>query len=242
MSSGRSESKEYRRRVAALPEDLKKLGGDPFEVEVKAILRRLRKDFKGLGREGMLLDSQAMNAVSKVVSIQDEWLSFQLTELHVDPDLLLSKLRSCGLSQLAASIGESHHPTATVKQMPMGRLLEAADYWVQLGGWGAAGDIGPLPEGTDESAFQDLRMSHEELEKRLSGALLELSDMVRRGPLRYRDYVGGADGAKRLEKGYLLAHLCMRGAFTLKYDPASSDYLIMEAEGGADRSVALTIG
>jgi hypothetical protein len=242
VSAKSSDAKEYRLRVASLPEDLKDQGGDPFAVEVKPILRRLKKDLKELDRQELVADAQAINAVSKVVGLQDEWLSFQLTTFQVDPGLLTSKLASLSISDIAGALGEAHHPPVSERLMPTSRLLEAADYWVQLYGWGSLSRLGPLGLGDQLTDYESIRMDPRELESRLQSTFVKLSRLLAEGPLHFKDFVGGFDGAEKLKETYSLAHLCMRGAFALRYDPSTSDYLITGAEGPVDRSVAISLG
>jgi hypothetical protein len=242
VSAKPSDAKEYRLRVASLPEDLKDQGGDPFAVEVKPILRRLKKDLKELGRQDLLADAQAINAVSKVVGLQDEWLTFQLTTFQVDPGLLTSKLMSLSVSDIAGALGEAHHPPAAAKLMPTSRLLEAADYWVQLYGWGSLGRLGPLGPADEGTAYESIRMDPRELEGRLQSTFVRVSRRLAEGPLPFKEFVGDFQGAEKLRETYSLAHLCMRGAFALRYDPSTSDYLITGADGNVDRSVAISLG
>jgi len=241
VSGKASEAKEYRLRVKSLPDDLRDQGGDPFGVEVKPILRRLRQGLRDLDRRELLADAQAVNAVSKVVGLQDEWLSFQLTTFQVDPGLLMSKMASLSISSIADALGLSHHPPASVKLMPTARLLEAADYWVQLYGWGSLPRLGPL--ALDEGqVYESLRMDPKELENLLQATYARLSRRLLEGPLPFREFAEGFKGPERLRETYSLAHLCMRGAFALRYDPSSSDYLITGAEGSVDHSVAVALG
>jgi hypothetical protein len=237
-----SEAKEYRQRVESLPEDLKDQGGDPFAVEVRPILHRLRQGLGKLDGQEMLADARAVNAVSKIVGLQDEWLSFQLTTFHVDPGLLMSKIGSLRPSSMADALGESHHPAAAVKLMPTPRLLEAADYWVQLYGWGSLGRLSPISLTEEETSYEYLKMDSQELESRMRSTLARVGRRLLEGPLPFKEFVGAFQGAERLRETYSLAHLCMRGAFSLRYDPSSSDYVITGAEGNVDRSVAISLG
>ena len=241
MSVKANDAREYRERVESLPDDLKDQGGDPFEVEIEPILRRLRVGLREIAREELLSDAKALNAVSKVVGLQDEWLSFQLTTFQVDPGLIQSRIASLGVGAIAEALGEAHHPPAVVKLMPTVRLLEAADYWVQLHGWGALGRLGPLATAGDSSPYEALAMSSQELERGLQSTFARVSRRLNEGSLHFRDFVGEFHGADRLREAYSLAHLCMRGALALRYDPSSSDYLITLAEGNVDRSVAVSL-
>jgi hypothetical protein len=241
VSRRSSESKEYRERIAALPEDLKDQGGDPFAVDVKPILHRLREDLRKLKREELLADARAINAVSKVVGLQDEWLSFQLTSFQVDPGLLTTKVKGLSVSRIAEALGEAHHPVTATKQMPTARLLEAADYWVQLYGWGSLAGLAPLATGGD-AQFESLQMDQQDLEKLLQATFVRVGRRLGEGPFHYREFVAELDRGERLRETYSFAHLCMRGAFSLRYDPSASDYLISPAEGNVDRSVAVSLG
>jgi hypothetical protein len=237
-----SDEREYRERVESLPDDLKQQGGDPFAVEVKPILRRLKQGLKDLDRKELLADAKAVNAVSKIVELQDEWLSFQLTTFQVDPGLLASKIAELGVSAIADAIGGSHHPPAAVRLIPTPRLLEAADYWVQLYGWGSLPRLGPLASAEDGSQYESLRMDRQELEGMIRSTFASVTRRLAEGPLSFKEFLGDFRGAERLRAAYSLAYLCMRGAFSLRYDPSSSDYLITEAEGDTDRSVAVSVG
>ncbi|MDG6933882.1 MAG: hypothetical protein JRN68_04225 [Nitrososphaerota archaeon] len=230
---------EYRERIAALSEELKETGADPFAVDVDHILEELRKDYAVSDPRILTADAKALGSVSEVVQMQDTWIGKQLSGLQVDPALLLDRVKRLGLRSLAASLYSSQHLPVGVKQVATKRLLEAAEYWIQLSGWG--GRLSLPSNQMGELLTETLELTPEDLEQEVKDMSESVLQSVAEGPVAYDALLGQSTGAERLKRAFVLSLICARGAVTLRYDPLLGKYVVQRAEGTPDSSVAIKV-
>ncbi|MDG6940073.1 MAG: hypothetical protein JRN39_06710 [Nitrososphaerota archaeon] len=232
-------ARDYRRRVTALPEDLRRGGGDPFEVDVKDALARLREGYEELDGDELVMDAMAVNAVSQVVAQQDEWLDYQLSRVQVDPALLREKIRAMDERALSAALRCSQHLPAGIKQLHSARLRAAADYWIELVRWGAHEGLPapPMLQGETEA----LEPFGDDLVGELQAWRERVARKLESGPVTYEEALSGSTGKERLKAAYMTSFMCASGEITLRYDPVRSAYVVSRAQGVPDSSVAIAL-
>ncbi len=82
--------------------------------------------------EDFNLDAEALNQLSNIIRLQEEWLKHQSSQLYVDPLLIEVKVRTLEGDALAEAFMRSWHPIVTLEQLSLGRIKEAVEYWNQL--------------------------------------------------------------------------------------------------------------
>lgn len=235
-----SERKELRERIAALSEEVRKSGADPFNVDVQSILRQLRKDFDKLKEDEMISDARAINSISNVVYMQDRWVSEHLLGLRVHPEIVEQKLKTLSKEAIADCLYSSQHLPCAVRHISTLRLKDAADYWIALMGWGKKASLGSLPEIKREDV-EILNLNIQDLEKEIEDMRRKLKNILNGKPVPYTYFLEGLSGKERLRVSYLISLLCARGEVTIRFDPSSSAYVIIENGGVPDSSVGIQI-
>jgi hypothetical protein len=187
----------------------------------------------------MLKDAAAINSVSQVVHLQERWLSDQLRSLQVNPGLLYQKLSSLGPQILAKSLWKSQHLPAAVRHISTARLLMASEYWLALKGWGIRAEL-PRPPA-DSGKLEGLEFTRDDLEKELSSRSEEILDRLRDGPIPYPELIDKAEGKARIRAAFLLSLMCAQGTVTIRFDPATSRYIVARCSGVPDNSVAIQL-
>lgn len=231
---------EYRERISALPEELKRTGVDPFAVDVPHILEELKKEHSRNSPDLLTADARALNSVSEVVQIQDQWIGRQLSTLQVDPALVEGKVKQLSLRSLAYVLFMSHHPPVGVRQVSTKRLLEAADYWIQLQGWGRKPGL-PANQPAEQASLQTLEFSAEDIEKEVTRTSEYVLQLVSEGPVPYERVLGDLRGEERIKRSYIISLICAQGLVTLRYDPTLGSYVVQKAVGPPDSSVAIKV-
>lgn len=79
--------------------------------------------------EDYCLDAKALNALSRVVSLQNTLLLFQSSRLYVDPGLLKEKILRSSITGLAEAFLKSWHPVVELEQLTNGSLRAALSRW-----------------------------------------------------------------------------------------------------------------
>ncbi|MEM0118548.1 MAG: hypothetical protein QXV32_08870 [Conexivisphaerales archaeon] len=238
-----SKEDELRERIAALPEEIRRQGADPFAVDVSSILSELRKNFESLKGEELVKDAAAVNSVSKIVYMQDRWLSDRLKGFAFGPEKVKERLMAMDVQVLAACLYESQHLPVAVRHISTQRLSSAADYWVSLSGWGKGSKLGPLQDAGAEK-LESLELGIDDIEEELKTVKEELETKLSSqssSPIPYDDYIRRKEGRDRIRLAYIISVLCSSGEFTIRFDPSAAKYMIVKGNGTPDSSVAIAV-
>ncbi|MEM3684441.1 MAG: hypothetical protein QXX17_02925 [Conexivisphaerales archaeon] len=235
-----SKEEELRDRIAALPEEIRKQGADPFAVDVSSILSELRKDYQKLKGEEMVKDAVAVNSVSKIVYMQDKWLSDRLRGFGFGPEKIRERLIAMDVQVLASCLYESQHLPVAIRHISTERLKGAADYWVSLTGWGRGSKLGPLKD-LGEEGLESLELGIDDIEQELKRVREELGARLSSSPVPYEEYLKAKQGKDRIRLAYIISVLCSSGEITIRFDPSIARYIILKGDGLPDSSVAIAV-
>ena len=236
----RSRKEELRERIEVLPDQVKKTGADPFAVDVISILSELKEDYDKLNGDELVKDAKAINSVSKIVYMQDKWLTDRLRSRGVSQEMLKERLYRLDLQPLAACLYRSQHLPTAVMHLSTPRLKMAADYWISLLGWGKTGKLGPIPDITNEK-LEELNLQLDDIERELNDVRLDLRAKLSTSNILYEEYLSQREGKERLRLAYIISILCASGEVTVRFDPSISKYILTQGDGTPDSSVAIAI-
>jgi hypothetical protein len=224
---------------------------DPFTIEVERYIKHL-KDFlsQSSSTEDLVLDLEALEALSRVVEFQGRWVRDKSSKLYFDPLIIEAKVKSLSLSDLAHVLCQALRPTASARLISRVGFEEAAKYWVNLpplrDRWGRL----PLQIFAVESvSVEDL--IRERLALRGSfGEMVEefwcrVKDASKGGKIYYWDFIRSNSFEESVLKAYMLSYLVSYGYVGLDYDPKVDDYVIIPYEErvqvSGSNSIALSI-
>jgi hypothetical protein len=230
--------KLLRERIIDLPRQLERSGSDPFLVDVKGLLKRLKEDRKR-SVELLKLDSAAINAVSKVIRMQEQWVVDALRGLRVDPQLVRDKLKDMELKEIMGLLASNFYPILGLRRMSGGRLKDGLSYWGIVQPWGSVAMVPPV--SYREVSFEPVELSMESMKVKAASLLRRLERELERGPIDYYAFLSGFKGRERLETAFLLGHLAMTGKIALKQEPLTRRVFIMKPRDGEPVSLALPL-
>mgnify|MGYP001772756141 CR=1 FL=1 len=232
MSARRRDRIELRERISMLVDEVEKEGKDPFSIDVLPLLEDLRRDYDSEDLELLLADSKAMEALSRLVEMQEEWIDGRLSAV-ISPEALRRRAEAAGVEELAAALYVSQSPAVGVSNVDEELLVDAFRYWEGLRP--ARRQVGAAPaERTVEVELEPetFEVELEEFRRRVSEALGSRGEV----PL---DEVLSRDKEPRVRELYMLAHLVTRGELGLRYDPEGDRYLVTRSASGEPRSVVI---
>jgi len=123
-------NKEILLRLISLCDVVERKGINPFEVEVKEALESIRQLLsKWKSFEEFCLDAEAINRLSKVVKLQEEWVQHKSSLLYSDPEMVESKIAKLNVESLAEIFLKAWHPIVGLEKLSAERLKEALMYW-----------------------------------------------------------------------------------------------------------------
>jgi len=116
-------------RVIELCRDVETSSANPFDVDIiekLLILKQRLPDLKLL--DELLVDSEAILELSRIIKLQDQFLKQRASALYIDPLLIQLKLKLLPKEALSEAFVKSWHPVAQVDQLSPRGLERAFVY------------------------------------------------------------------------------------------------------------------
>ena len=224
---------------------------NPFDVDIREKLLILKERLPELKLlDELLVDSEAMLELSRIVKLQDQFLKQRASALYIDPLLIQLKLKLLSKGALSEAFIKSWHPVAQVDQISPRGLEKAFVYWRELipmserfkdqfGNYGVRpgvvdySDLISLGVFTEEQFESSLAQLHDELLRRSNGEWVD-----------YGDFIGDESFESRVRRAYLLAFLLTEGRALLKTEPLTGKIrtrALAEKVKTVPKSVAISI-
>lgn len=198
----------------------------------------------------LLVDSEAMLELSRIIKLQDEFLKRRASALYIDPLLIQLKLKLIPKDALSEAFVKSWHPVAQIDQLSPRGLERAFVYWRELtpiserfkdqfGSYGTGpgvvdySDLISLGIFTKEQFEGSLAQLHEELMLRSDGEWVD-----------YREFIGDDSFESKVRRAYMLAFLISEGRALVKTEPLTGKIwtrALAEKARGLPKSVAISI-
>jgi len=228
--------REYVERIISTCERVLRRGVDPFTIEVERYIKYL-KDFlsQSSSTEDLILDLEALEALSRIVEFQGRWIRDKSFKLYFDPLIIEAKVKSLSLSDLAHVLCQALRPIASVKMISRVGFEEAAKYWLNLpplkDRWGRLPHQIPA---TESMSIEDLIREKLALRGSFSEMVEEfwrrVKDSSKDGKIYYWDFIKSNSFEESVLKAYMLSYLVSYGYVGLDYDPKADDYVIIPYE------------
>lgn len=230
-ASRRREELERRERIVSLVEELEREGGDPFSVDVRGTLEELREGYDSEDREVLLADSRAIEALSRLVKMQEEWIDGRLSA-SISPEAVKRRAMEADLRDLARALYESQSPAVGVSSIRAEDVLAGAEYWRSLRPKERAEP--PKPRRVEV----EVELRSEGFEEELGAFRARVEEALGRGGRVPLGELLSKEMEKRVRELYLLAHLAAMGVAEAAYDPEADEYIVRRPSGEL-RSVVL---
>lgn len=233
MVNHRKHSLEVWRRIISLCQQIEQQGINPFEVEIKDVLRVIKEYLPNLKTfEDLCLDAETINSLSKVVKLQDGWIKYRASSLYSDPDLIEAKLTMLSVEALSKIFLKAWHPIIKGDKLSAKRLKEAVEYWKNK----------PVEQlesfqpseaeiyFTSKNALGELNLlTEKEFSEILDEFVAEFS--ARTGgnkEISYWDFIYADEYSKFILRAYLTSFLVNHGYAELKINPLEEDKTVLK--------------
>lgn len=238
-------------RVIELCRDVETSSANPFDVDIREKLLILKERLPELKLlDELLIDSEAILELSRIVKLQDQFLKQRASALYIDPLLIQLKLKLLPKEALSEAFVKSWHPVAQVDQLSPRGLERAFMYWRELTPISERfrnqfGSYGIRPGVVGYSDLVDLGVFTKE---QFESSLAQLHDeLLRRSDVDwvdYREFIDGDSFESKVRRAYMLAFLISEGRALLKTEPLSGSIWIKalaEKVRSVPKSVAISI-
>jgi len=212
-------------RILDVCKVVERRGIDPFEVDIKSSLEKLKKHlphWKLL--DELLLDVEAINHLSSIVKLQSDWIKRRSSSLYIDPIFVELKIRMLDSKSILEVFLNSWHPIVGMNQIFSQRLKEAVDYWnnlLPLGErWREDFSMGSAADTFEIEDMIKLRVfSMEKFDEKMGEFSQELiTKLSGEEKLDYWDFICADTFEKTLERAYIVSFILTEGFATLIVD------------------------
>ncbi|MGC9190054.1 MAG: hypothetical protein ACP5GG_04995 [Conexivisphaera sp.] len=235
LSARRRDRIERRERIALLVEEMEKEGKDPFSLDLRAILDDLREDYDSDDVELLLADSRAVESLSRLVEMQDEWIDGRLLA-SMSPEALRRRAEAADARELAEALYLAQSPAVGISNIDEKFVVEAARYWEGLRP--SRPQEAPIPREYQGTAV----LEPDSFEEDLANFRGRLLDALEGGGGEVEvAAVLSDDREAAVRELYLLAHLVTHGEVGLRYDPEGDRYLVTKHVPDEVRSLVMEI-
>jgi len=221
-------------RIVEMCKTIERKGVDPFEVNVKSYLEKLKKylpHWKLL--DELLVDAEAINGIASIIKLQSDWIKHRSSSLYIDPIFVELKIRMLDSKTMGEAFLDSWHPAVEIDQIFPQRLKDAVDYWNNLlplsGRWREDFTVGPSIGSLGIEDLIELKvMSLKDFDERMRELLKELmSELSNNDKIDYWDFVYADTFEETLERAYIVSFILTEGYATLVIDPLEERTFIM---------------
>jgi len=230
-------SREELEKVIRICENIEKRGLNPFTVNVRELLLRLRRMLEeGGDLDYYVLDAETMYRIATLIALQHRWLREKAQALFVDAQMIETRIIAADKKSIVRAFLKAWRPIISLEQMTMHRLRQGIDYFLSLPprsgerewGWKFSQrevELAKASLESEEDIAPKLRMLHEEL----------VREYEERGEVDYWSFVerGGFD--ETFERAYLLSFLITEGYVDVKRNPLKGEIKLIPRREKAER-------
>ncbi|MFQ5838838.1 MAG: hypothetical protein ACE5HJ_08690 [Thermoplasmata archaeon] len=106
---------------------------NPFLLDVSQALRVVSSHFPSWESvEDLYLDARVLNAISRVLQLQEARLRYEAGLFFADPDAVADKARRMATRSLAGIFLSAWHPVVELQQVTEGVMQRAMTYWEEI--------------------------------------------------------------------------------------------------------------
>lgn len=223
-------NREELEKIIVLCESIEKRGLDPFSVNVKELLTKLRRileEQKDL--DTIILDAETLYKIAVLISLQQKWLKERASSLFIDSQLVSLKITAAELKQLAAALARSWRPIVRAEQLTPYRLRQGMEYFLMLPPRDRAYDkLLTIQEDTlrivKEAGYTKDVVLEEEVMKMHERCLATAGSS---GELNYWSIVSADTFEETVWRAYVLSFVVSEGLAEIKKNPLTGEVKVV---------------
>ncbi|MEM1823195.1 MAG: hypothetical protein QXX33_03585 [Candidatus Hadarchaeales archaeon] len=226
------EKREIIERIIDLCESVRSRGLDPFDVQVKELLEKLRELFPELKKlEELYLDMRAVSGLADVILHQSEWLKHRSSVLYLDPLLITLKMQVMEPAELAEIFTKCWHPILEMESISPSALRTGLDYWTELPPLSERGaELGGMELQTGRITEEELRemgiLSEEEFSRILEEEWKKMLQNVGKRGISYWKWVCAKTFEETVRRSWIMSFLISYGYVDVEVMPLEEDIII----------------
>ncbi len=231
-------TREEVEQIIAICENIEKKGLDPFTVDVKELLEKLRKMLEeNPTLEHYTLDAETVYKIATVIALQNKWITEKARSLFIDSQLISSRLLALDKKTIAQAFIKIWRPIISLEQITVQRLNQGLEHFLSLP---PRRDVkmkrGIFSDKEVELARRAIEREREVIEEKMSQLyreLLEKSKMY--GEIDYWEFISRENWEETYERAYLTSFLISEGYVEVKRNPLKNELKLIPNEKKVQR-------
>ncbi|MEM3712648.1 MAG: hypothetical protein QXR97_03820 [Thermoproteota archaeon] len=226
-------------RIIRLCDEVIEKNIDPFVVDVKENLRRLREGLPEMDEETLAMNMAALLKLIYVILLQQEDVKKRASRLYLDPFLMEIRLMGLDSERLAEAFLKAFRPVAENEQATMSIMRTAYGYWAGLREYRLP-EVGEVLMPSAVNMLNEfLKMEEADFENEMEKILNEMGP----DPVDYYNLISREGEEKKVFRALALSFLMMRGLVGVMQDPLSNRVWVFKTtpKDVGKHSVALPI-
>jgi hypothetical protein len=230
-------SREELERVIQICENVEKRGLDPFTVNIRALLEKLRRLLEeGGDLEHYILDAETMYRIAALIALQHKWLRERAQSLFIDAQMIQTRLMALDNKSIVRAFLKAWRPIISLEQITIHRLRQGVEHFLSLPPRAGGRSVGWK---VSQREVEHVRGSLE-LEEELSEKLEQLHrELIQRyeleGEIDYWEFVQGKSFEETFERSYLLSFLITNGYVDVKRNPLKNEIKLVPRREKSER-------
>jgi len=236
--------------IIELCQTVERKGLNPFDVDVKSLLTRLRSMLeKAKHVEDIVMDAETLYRIALLIAFQGRWLRDKASALFIDHQLVAIKLAVADENSLAQAFLRSWRPTVRLEQLTAYKARLGMEHFLNLPSIDRVRAGLPSPRAISMSEIEEMKraglLEEAWFEEKLKQVHAELLDQAKRGQIDYWKFIIGKDFAETLARAYAVSFLVTNGKIDLRSDALTDEKTLVVPdkyrENEDTRSVAVAI-
>ncbi|MEM1547434.1 MAG: hypothetical protein QXN75_00190 [Thermoproteota archaeon] len=226
-------------RIIRLCDEVIEKNIDPFIVDVKENLRRLREGLLEMDERTLVMNMAALLKLIYIILLQQEDVKKRASRLYLDPFLMEIRLMGLDSQRLAGAFLKAFRPVAENEQATMNVMRTAYGYWASLREY-LLPEVGEIPMPSAINMLNELlKMEETDFESEMEKILNEMGQ----DPVDYYILISGEGEKRKVFRALALSFLMTKGLVGVMQDPLTNKVWVFKTtpKDVEKHSVALPI-
>lgn len=218
-------AREELENVINICENVEKRGLNPFTVNVRELLSKLRKMLEeNPDLEYYSIDAETMYKIATVIALQHKWLRERAQALFVDAQMIATRLIAMDKKTIVRAFLRAWRPIISLEQMTPSRLRQGMEHFLSLPPRSGERTWGWRISQREVEFIKGRIAEEEEVAEKLEKLRVELLRAYEeRGEVDYWEFIRREQFDETFERAYLLSFLITEGYVDVKRNPLKNE-------------------
>jgi len=232
-------TREELERIIKLCENIEKRGLDPFTVNIRELLERLRRIIEeNPNLDHYVVDAETLYRISALIALQHKWLREKARALFIDAQMISTRLTAMDKKALVKAFLKAWHPIISLEQMTPQRLRQGLEHFLSLPPRSGSREFGwKIADREMEFVKARLKLEEKAMMEKIKALHRELLEkFAEKGEaLDYWEFIKGKDFDETFERAYLLSFLITEGYVDVKRNPLKNEVKLIPHKEQVER-------